>query len=87
MLPPVSAVTAGELSPQTPGQKPDAVASPANQPTTPQAISDTSPNIPVVAARAISGKPSFTAPEPCSQKFWVRFWEWTVWKEKTQEPM
>lgn len=56
MLPPVSAVTAGELSPQTPGQKPDAVASPANQPTTPQAISDTSPNIPVVAARAISGE-------------------------------
>lgn len=56
MLPPVSAVKAGELSPQTSGQKPDAVALPANQPAAPQAISDTSPNLPVVAARAISGE-------------------------------
>ncbi len=56
MLPPVSAVTAGEFSSQTAGQKQDAVSSPVNQPNVPQAISDTSPNPPVVAARAVSGE-------------------------------
>ncbi|MDQ1194872.1 hypothetical protein [Agrobacterium sp. SORGH_AS 787] len=56
MLPPVSAVTAGELSSQTAGQKQDAVSSPVSQRTAPQAISDTSPNSPVVAARAVSGE-------------------------------
>ncbi len=56
MLPPVSAVTAGEFSSQTAGQKQDAVSSPINQPNVPQAISDTSPNPPVVAARAVSGE-------------------------------
>lgn len=56
MLPPVSAVTAGEFSSQTAGQKQDAVSSPITQPNVPQAISDTSPNPPVVAARAVSGE-------------------------------
>lgn len=56
MLPPVSAVTAGEFSSQTAGQKQDAVSSPVNQPNVPQAISDTSPNPPAVAARAVSGE-------------------------------
>lgn len=56
MLPPVSAVTAGEFFSQSVGQKQEAAVAPVNQRSVPQIISDTAAHSPAITARTVSGE-------------------------------